>query len=78
VCGSNKKAKDEEYKMKFKLRVKITGRLKTLIASMLSPVLIGFVPIYTVPPPVTTPYEKGGICRRKRRKSSPDFNAKLT
>jgi hypothetical protein len=28
---------------------------------------------YTVPPPVTTPYEKGGICRRKRRKSSPGF-----
>ncbi|KAH8723423.1 hypothetical protein GQ44DRAFT_710251 [Phaeosphaeriaceae sp. PMI808] len=28
---------------------------------------------YTVPPPVTMPYEKGGICRRKQRKSSPGF-----
>ena len=34
--------RDEKCKMKFKLRVKITGCVKVLIASMLSPVLTDF------------------------------------
>jgi hypothetical protein len=28
---------------------------------------------YTVPPSVTMPYKNDGICRRKRRESSPSF-----
>jgi hypothetical protein len=35
--------------------------------------LAWYVLQYTVPPPVTMPHEKGGICRRKRRESSPSF-----
>ena len=65
-------------KMKFKLRVKITGRVKALIASMLSPVLIDFASIRQTSPNsmrLSTPCFVGTATRLDAMSTSQTFQA---